>query len=129
IDFGTATTITVVDREAACIGGAIMPGVGLMNEMLEKGTSKLRRVLLEPPQTALGKDTSGSILSGLFYGCAGAVERILSEIEKETGLSLHVVVTGGYGGLMAKYIMRSYDSQPLLILRGLKLLYEKNRHS
>jgi type III pantothenate kinase len=129
VDFGTATTITVVDRQASLTGGAIMPGIGLMNEELEKGTSKLAKVALEPPVSALGKDTSRSILAGLFYGTAGAVERILSEIERERGVQLSVVVTGGYGQLVEKFIKRRHVMNPRLTLEGLKILYEKNRPS
>ena len=129
IDCGTATTITVVDREGNIIGGSIMPGLGLMNCMLEKGTSKLGRVVLVPPESALGKDTEGCILSGLFYGTAGAVERILSEIERDTECISTVVMTGGFGEMLSGFIVRPHEINPLLTLEGLKILYAKNRHS
>jgi type III pantothenate kinase len=127
LDFGTATTITVVDDNANCIGGAIMPGLGLMNYSLDRGTSKLRRIDMEGPVAALGKDTAGCICSGIFFGTAGAVERILAEIEKETGRSLATVVTGGYGPLISKYLKRPHDSNPHLTLEGLRLLHAKNK--
>lgn len=129
VDFGTATTVTVVDRQASFAGGAIMPGIGLMNEVLEKGTSKLAKVTPEPPVSALGKDTSGSILAGLFYGTAGAVERILSEIERERDEHFFVVITGGYGPMVERFIKRPHEINPSLTLEGLKILYEKNRPS
>ena len=47
IDFGTATTITIVGRNADFIGGSIMPGIGLMNDVLAQRTSKLTKVPLE----------------------------------------------------------------------------------
>jgi len=129
VDCGTATTVTVVDGQAFLVGGAIMPGIGLMNEVLQKRTSKLAKVGLEPPVAALGKDTSGSILSGLFYGTAGAVERILSEIEREEDAQLSIVVTGGYGQMVERFIKRPHETNPSLTLEGLKILYEKNRPS
>jgi type III pantothenate kinase len=129
VDCGTATTITVVDRDANIIGGSIMPGLGLMNDMLEKGTSKLNSIVLGPPVTALGKDTEGCIRSGLFYGTGGAVERVLSEIEREAGCRFKLVITGGYGPMLAGFIMRPHELNPNLNLEGLKILYEKNRHS
>ncbi len=127
IDFGTATTITVVDKDARYIGGSIMPGIGLMNEVLGRETSRLNKIVLEQPSTALGKDTSGCIGSGIFYGSAGAVERVLDEIEKETDCKFQLVVTGGYGLKMDKFIKRPHDINPDLTLQGLKILYEKNR--
>jgi type III pantothenate kinase len=129
LDFGTATTITVVDENANCIGGAIMPGLGLMNDSLDLGTSKLRRIDMETPDAALGKDTAGCIRSGIFFGTAGAVERILAEIEKETGRPLMTVVTGGYGPIISKYLKRPHDINAHLTLEGLRLLHAKNRRS
>ncbi len=128
IDCGTATTITAVDRDARCIGGAIMPGLGLMNEALNKGTAALRKIALEAPVSALGKDTSGCIRSGLFYGTAGAVERILSEIEGAAKYEFKVILTGGYGSLIADFMRRPCEMNPNLTLEGLRILYEKNRH-
>jgi len=128
IDFGTATTISIVGKDAHFIGGAILPGLGLMNESIAKGTSKLSEVVLRPPESALGIDTSGCILSGLFYGTAGAVERLLEEIEKEVGIGLKVVVTGGFSYIISKFLKREHDLNPNLTLKGLKIIYMRNRN-
>jgi len=127
VDFGTATTISVVGKDANYIGGTIMPGIRLMNESLEKGTSKLHAVPLLPPEAALGADTSGCIRSGIFYGTAGAVDGILNEIEYETGLELKVAVTGGYGKLLTGFLKRQNDFYPHLTLEGLRIIYKRNR--
>jgi len=127
IDFGSATTITVVDRQGCYIGGSIMPGIGLMNESLGTKTSKLNAVDLRNPGSVLGRDTTGCILTGLLIGTAGAVERILEEIETETGLVFNTVLTGGYCMLIEHFIRRSHMVRPDLTLEGLKILYEKNR--
>lgn len=126
VDFGTATTISVVGKNATYIGGAILPGIRLMNEALAKGTSKLYDVSISIPGSALGTDTVTCIQSGLLYGTAGAVERLLSEIEKEVGFRLKVIVTGGYGTLISKFLKRKHDVLPYLTLEGLKILYERN---
>ena len=127
IDFGTATTITVVNGNGDYIGGSIMPGIGLMNETLGMKTSKLRKVALTPPDAALGIDTAGCIRSGLFIGTAGAVERIVAGIEDETGTSYEIILTGGHCVLVDTFIRRPHIVRPDLTLEGLKLLYEKNR--
>ena len=44
IDMGTATTMTVIDREARVLGGAIIPGVGISLEALASGTSQLPHI-------------------------------------------------------------------------------------
>jgi type III pantothenate kinase len=127
IDFGTATTITVIDGNGDYLGGAIMPGIGLMNEALGMKTSKLRKVEVVQPETALGRDTVACVLSGLFIGTAGAVERIVAEIENETGASYDVILTGGNCLLVDAFMRRPHMVRPDLTLEGLKILYEKNR--
>lgn len=52
IDMGTATTMTVIDREARVLGGAIIPGVGISLEALASGTSQLPHISLDAPKSA-----------------------------------------------------------------------------
>lgn len=129
LNFGTATTITIVDKHRNYIGGSILPGIGLMNESLDMATSKLNKIALNPPSSALGTDTTGCISSGLFYGTGGAAERILDEIEKQTGSKFKIIITGGHGTAMDKFIKRHHKHDPDLTLKGLKIIYEKNRTS
>ncbi|MGB9716488.1 MAG: type III pantothenate kinase [Thermodesulfovibrionales bacterium] len=128
VDFGTATTISVVGKDAHYIGGAILPGIGLMNEALAGGTSKLTEVILNPPQSALGIDTESCIRSGIFYGTAGAIERIIKEIEKEVKLRLKIVITGGFSYIISKFLRRKHELRPNLTLEGLKIIYMRNRN-
>ncbi|MGQ9569880.1 MAG: type III pantothenate kinase [Thermodesulfovibrionales bacterium] len=128
VDFGTATTISIVGKGAHYIGGAILPGINLMNKSLARGTSRLTEVDLNPPNSALGLDTSGCIKSGLFYGTAGAVERLIEEIEKEIKLRLKVVVTGGFCYIISKFLKRRHELRPNLTLEGLRILYMRNRN-
>lgn len=127
VDFGTATTITMVDAKANLIGGAIMPGLRLMNAALGMMTSQLEEVPLAKPEQALGRDTEAGIRSGLFYGTAGAVERIIAEIAVETGAQFVTVITGGHGMAMQQYMTGPCEQRPELIHEGLRIIYEKNR--
>lgn len=127
LDFGTATTITIVGKDAHYIGGAIMPGLGLMNKSLSEGTSKLPKVSLCPPVSALGTNTEGCIQSGIFYGTAGAVERLLQEIEEKVGFKLKVIVTGGHGSMISRFLKRKHTVRENLTLEGLKILYMRNK--
>jgi len=131
VDFGTATTVTMVNDKAALIGGAIMPGIGLMSSVLAKNTAQLPDIFPEPPERALGRDTASCIRSGIFYGTAGAVERIIAEIgaevEAEMGGVFFMVITGGGSQAMQHYLRRPFERRPDLIFEGLRLIYEKNR--
>jgi type III pantothenate kinase len=128
VDFGTATSITVVGKKSELIGGSILPGIGLMNDALFQGTSDLEKAVLEAGGTALGKDTAGAIRSGILFGTAGAVERILDEIERETGYAFRTVITGGHAHLVDSVLKRPHDLNPFLTLEGLKLIFARNKN-
>jgi len=98
-----------------------------MSESLARGTSKLREVPMIPPDSALGINTAGCIQSGLYHGTTGAIERLLSEMEKEISSEMKVVVTGGFGEVISKFLRRKHILRPHLTLEGLKILYMRNK--
>ena len=68
IDFGTATTFDAISSKGEYIGGAITPGIMISSDALFMKASKLPRVdLMKPPEKVIGKDTLGSIKSGIIY--------------------------------------------------------------
>lgn len=126
VDFGTATTLNFIGSGNVYKGGAIIPGIRLMKSALFKGTARLPDISVSMPLSPLGKDTTESILSGIIYGTAGAVERIITEVERMEGESFKVVVTGGYSELVAPFVRKINYIEPALVLKGLKIIYERN---
>ncbi|MCH8087423.1 MAG: type III pantothenate kinase, partial [Chloroflexi bacterium] len=57
VDFGTATVLDAISGDGVYLGGAIAPGIGIAAEALFARTSKLHRVELLDPPTAIGKNT------------------------------------------------------------------------
>ncbi len=125
IDFGTATTITVIGRQENLLGGTIMPGIDMMQMALYSGTAKLPPVQLKMPKTVLGKDTASAITSGIIHGTAGAAESLIKGMEKELGFRLKLVLTGGHANLMSHLIKRDHRLAPNLTFEGLRLIYLK----
>jgi type III pantothenate kinase len=133
IDFGTATTVTVVSPKKShdflgmpvFLGGTIMPGIQLMQKALYSGTAKLPLISLKKPKKVLGEDTTSSIASGIINGTAGAVESLIRNMEKELGFRLKLVLTGGHAKLMSHLIQRDYILIPNLTFEGLRLIYLK----
>jgi type III pantothenate kinase len=126
VDFGTATTFCAVTGKGEYSGGAIMPGIALSMNALAEKTAKLPAVELKKPQTVLGKNTEENIRSGVMIGHAGAAERIIREIQEETGRKHKVVATGGFSEVMASYITTIDYVNPFLTLEGLRFIYEMN---
>lgn len=126
LDFGTATTVNFIGSGNIYKGGAIMPGIRLMEKALFKETAQLPEIELSMPLTPLGKDTMGNMLSGIIYGTAGAVDRIIAEVEEMGGERFKVAITGGYAEVVAPFLKRGDYVEPSLVLKGLKYIYERN---
>lgn len=130
VDFGTATTLSAA-RDKSFIGGAILPGLELMGKSLQRGTSRLPYVDInclrdqEYRTQAVGKDTNKGIISGIIYGTAGGVERTIEEMEKEEKCRFKVAITGGYSGIMTRYLRREHSVDPDLTLKGLNLIHKR----
>ncbi|MBA3060225.1 MAG: type III pantothenate kinase, partial [Nitrospirae bacterium] len=92
IDFGTATTLNFIGSENKYKGGAIMPGLELMRNSLFSDTAQLPDVTVSKPLSPMGKDTAECIRSGIVFGTAGAVERIVSETGNAEGENFKMVV-------------------------------------
>lgn len=126
-DCGTATTITVVGKDLDIMGGAILPGIGLMQKALYTETAKLPDISLKKPKKFLGRDTISSINSGIIHGTAGALENIILGIEQEIGYRLRLILTGGYARVISPVLRLTHLLLPHLIFEGLRLIYLKSR--
>ena len=127
IDFGTATTFGVVDEHGAFLGGAIFPGIKLASEALVSGTAKLPRFALAQPEHVIGKTTLTNLQSGMFYGYVGMVTNLVQQMKKELDKDAVVVATGGMALLIAEEAKVIDKLDGLLTLKGLRLIYERNR--
>lgn len=127
-DLGTATTISVVDRSGAYIGGAIIPGIKVSQSALSSGTSQLPHISLDAPQRVIGTNTVDCMKSGAVYGTAcmmdGMTERIESELGEKAGA---VIATGGLAKIVVPHCKRNIIYDDDLLLKGLWIIYEKNR--
>ena len=127
IDFGTATTFGVVDEHGAFLGGAIFPGIKLASEALVSGTAKLPRFALAQPEHVIGRTTLTNLQSGMFYGYVGMVTNLVQQMKKELGREAVVVATGGMAVLIAEEAKVIDKLDGLLTLKGLRLIYERNK--
>ncbi len=128
IDFGTATTFGALDEKGNFVGGCICPGIKLASEALVAGASKLPRFELVKPESVIGRTTVANLQAGLIYGYIGQVDYLVTRIRRELGApNAFVVATGGMARLVAEgdNVINKIDG--LLTLKGLRILYERNR--
>ena len=128
IDMGTATTITVINKEGALLGGGIVPGVGISLDALTSRAALLSSISLDTPAHVIGRDTVECLQSGMVYGTASMLDGFCDRIEEELGYPCRVVATGGLAGQVVRCCRRKVELSDTLLLDGLKLIYDRENH-
>ncbi len=129
IDMGTATTLSVVDKDSNYIGGAIMPGLRLGLSSLVSETSMLSGISLDLPKHAIGRNTVDAMRSGLVYGHAAMIDGLLDRMEEEMGRELTAIATGGLASSVVPVCRHEIILDKTLLLTGMQVIYEKNTYT
>jgi type III pantothenate kinase len=129
VDFGTSTNFDVVSGAGEYLGGVIGPGVEISMEALTSRTAKLPRIDLSAPEGPIGKHTQAAIQAGFAYGFAGLVDGIDRRLADALGEPATFIATGGLAHTIAPHCETIDEVDVLLTLRGLQLIYDRNRPS
>ena len=127
VDFGTATTYDLITQDGRFVGGVTSPGIRTSANALWQQAAKLPEIEIRKPKNILAKDTVTS-MQGLVYGYIGQTEYIIRKMKEESGLGkINVVATGGLGKMIAKEtsFINYYDAN--LTLKGLQIIYDKQK--
>ncbi|MDM5356574.1 type III pantothenate kinase [Peribacillus sp. ACCC06369] len=127
VDFGTATTYCYINEDKQYMGGAIAPGINISTEALYSKAAKLPRIEISRPEGIIGKNTVSAMQSGILYGYVGQVEGIVNRIKAQSNLEPTVIATGGLATLIANESTVIDVVEPFLTLKGLQLIYIRNR--
>jgi type III pantothenate kinase len=125
-DFGTAITVDAVSAKGEYLGGSIATGIDTSATALFASTAQINRVELVAPPSAIGKNTTASVQSGIIYGTAALVDGLVERVVKELGGHARVIATGGFAHAMAEHCHRLEQVEPRLTLLGLRLIFERN---
>lgn len=119
IDMGTASTLTVIDREGTFSGGVILPGVGISMNALAKETSLLPSIDVAPAKKLISLNTIDAMRSGIIYGTAGSLDGIIDRFLEELGEEASILATGGLSPLICPYCRHHITVDENLLLSGL----------
>lgn len=125
-DLGTATTVSVIDKEGNFLGGAILPGVFTSYNALSDRASLLPHIRLQAPKQVIGRNSADCMRSGAVFGTACIVDGMTQRIEQQLGYPVTTVITGGLGREIAAQCTRPNTYDEGLLLQGLRLIWEKN---
>jgi len=127
VDLGTATKMFALDKNGGFMGGAIAPGVALSMIALAAGTAQLPRVPIEAPAKYISANTIDCMRSGAVFGAASMIDGMAERFEAELGGQAEIIATGGLADVIYRHCKRGIVHDPHLILRGLGIIYEKNK--
>ena len=121
VDAGTAVTCEVVHREGVYQGGTIAAGPALARQALQSGTAQLPAVPLDLPDDPVGRSTQTALQSGIMWSLVDSVQGMTDRLSATLPDDPQVVVTGGWGHLLANHLDASHHA-PHLVLHGIRLL-------
>jgi type III pantothenate kinase len=117
---GTAITVNLVSADGAFQGGAILPGMAMASQILDRYTDKLPWIdtdFLEGPP-AVGKNTEAALASGIYWGTVGALQTLIEKLTPER--DPQVFITGGDAPRLASQLPAARHV-PDLVLSGIAI--------
>jgi type III pantothenate kinase len=128
VDLGTAIAFEVVNASGQYVGGVIAPGVDISVAALRERGAQLRQVEIEQPRSVIAKNTIEALQSGAVNGFAGLVDGVVARIVEQLDTDdVRVVATGDLDSAVVAACTSITDQEPFLTLRGLQLIYGRNR--
>ena len=118
-DFGTATTVTAIDKEGVKISlNALSSTAALLQDIDLDGAEKLEPISL---------DTALCMKSGILLGSASMMDGMIRRFKSELGGDASVIATGGLAGVIVPHCeTENIILDRELLLTGLRAIYQKN---
>lgn len=126
-DMETATTLSVINKEGAYLGGALIPGLRVSVDAMSASAAQLPYITLTPPAKLICSSTVSCMQSGAVYGFAAMIDGLSDGVAEELGEKPTILLTGSASKLVAPYCKRNIHLDENLQLEGLRILYEKNQ--
>lgn len=127
VDMGTATKMMVMDKRGTFAGVSIIPGVLMGLRALSDGTAQLPQVSLEAPGALVAKNTADAMRSGVIFGNASLIDGMIDRFAEVLGGEVPVYATGGLAAAVVGYCKHDISVDEELVLKGLNILYHKNK--
>lgn len=125
-DFGTATTINIIDENSRFLGGSILPGLMMGINSLAKNTALLPHSEVPSSVVLIGRNTRECIASGAVFGNAAMLDGMTARIESLLGKKASIIVTGGNANYILPHCETKVIYHPELLLEGLFCIISNN---
>lgn len=117
VNAGTAMTVDALNDQGRFVGGMVVPGLVTMQRALTANTAGLEMV---PGQFAdFPTSTADALYSGALAAMAGAVEKMIASLGKETGTKVQCLLSGGDAQTLRERLSADATIVDNLVLDGL----------
>ena len=96
-------------------------------DSLSSRAAQLPYIGLNKPTRVIGKNTIDCMKNGILYGNAAMIDGLIDRMEAELGTSASLVATGGLASSVVPLCYHKIHCDEALLLKGLLILYEKNK--
>jgi type III pantothenate kinase len=126
VDVGTTMTFDVISARGEFLGGAFTPGIEISFDALASRAAQLRQVEAVKPRSVIGRNTVECLQSGMYFGYAGLVDRIVDRMTEELGEVTAVIATGGLASVVIDECRTITHHEPMITLIGLRMVFDRN---
>ena len=129
VQASSITTIDFINDKNEFLGGAIFPGIDLMEAALHRGSSRLFEVDIKKEYRIIGNNTKTAIQKGLYFSYTKAISGSITQIMNDFNLDVkdtQIILTGTFTRLLDLEYPKILVKEDLG-LWGLKHIYELNK--
>ena len=127
VDVGTTMNFDAISERGEFLGGAFTPGIEISFDALAERAAQLRKVEPAKPRSVIGKNTVECLQSGMYFGYAGLVDRIVERMTEELGPLRAVIATGGLAPVVLGECRTITHHEPMITLIGLRMVYQRTQ--
>jgi type III pantothenate kinase len=112
-------TVDALTADGQFLGGIIVPGIGLMEQALQRGTALVGQA--EGLVQTFPDNTADAVHSGAVLAMAGAISLMRERLSAKTVGRPHCLLTGGDAGVLMPLLQFDVECVPDLVLEGVLL--------
>jgi len=117
VNAGTAMTVDALNGQGRFIGGIIVPGLTTMQRALTANTAGLE--MASGRYEDFPTSTAAALYSGALAAMAGAVDKMVASLGRETGTEPQCLVSGGDADVLCERLSADATIVDNLVLLGL----------
>ena len=128
VDFGSATTYDIINKNKEFIGGAIAPGIDVSAKYLFERAALLNQVSFKFPYNVIGKNTTTNLQSGIMFGGIDSINGMIHRIQCEFDETIEtLILTGGFSKTLSPKINHPHILDSDLTIKGIQAIWNDNQ--